>query len=359
MANILDPIEIKNTTVKNRVVFPPVVIFAAGRDGKVTKEHVAHYRRRAAGGSGLIIVEATCIAPKGRLRDSQLGIWDEGQLEGLGAIARACGDEGAMTLIQIHHAGLKSPSDINPDRASASDYRDEERSARAMTGGEIRETRDAFVSAAVRAWKAGFNGVELHGAHGFLLSQFASRVVNTRTDRYGGDVAGRLRFAGEIISGIRSEVPDKDFIIGYRMGYNEPELKDGIDIASTLENQGVDLLHVSNGFGGVPPSGITVPEVPPGFPGNATVWGGTEVRKHVGIPVIVVNGIRTHDQAAWFLDGRADMVALAKGLLVDPDWTAKAGTGEEIVSCLDCKPRCKWFEDYKTCPRFDEAWLSM
>ena len=351
MAGILEPLVISNHTIRNRVVLPPIVVFWAEPNGEVSDRQVAHYRRRAQGGCGLIVVEATCVAPESRLSSRQLGIWDDSQIAGLSRIAEACRAEGATTLIQIHHAGMSAPADVTSDRISASDYRDEKRSAREMTIDEIASVRDRFVDSARRAKQAGFDGVELHGAHGYLLSQFASRIANHRNDRYGGDLDGRLRLAQEIIEGIRADVSDRSFIITCRMGCNEPQLDDGIAIAQALEQYGVDALHVSSGFGGSPE-----PVAPDDFQGSWIAWGGSEIRKHVRVPVIAVYGIRTHEQATWLLDGRVDMVAMARGLLVDPDWALKAETGEDIVSCLECKPRCKWFKDGRDCPRYDVAW---
>ena len=351
MAAILETISVRNQTIRNRVVLPPIVVFWANQDGTVSDQQVAHYRRRAAGGCGLIVVEATCVTPEGRLSNRQLGIWDEKKIEGLSRIAKACNDLGAKTLIQIHHGGMLAAKEVSQDKISASDYQDEKRSARAMTVDEIAAVRDAFIAGAKRAWKAGFNGVELHGAHGYLLSQFASPRVNKREDGYGGDTDGRLRLAGEIIRGIRAEVPDNNFIVTCRMGFNEPTLHEGLKIAKKLEDFGVDMLHVSSGFGG-----NGEPEVPESFQGSWISWGGSEIRKSVQVPVIVVSGIRTPAQAEWLLDGHADMVALARGLLVDPDWPLKAKTGEEIITCAECKPNCKWFSDGKSCPRYNPEW---
>ena len=352
MAQLHDPIILRGHSIKNRVVFPPTVVFWGESDGMVTERHLAHYRRRAEGGAGLIIVEATAVQSEGRLRNSQLGIWSDDHIAGLGRICEACHRENAAVLIQIHHAGIKSHPEITSDPTGPSDYIDGDRSIRAMSTAEITATRDAFIQAALRAHQAGFDGVELHGAHGFLLSQFASTVTNRRTDRYGGDLPGRMALVEEIIAGIRNTVDDDGFIIDCRMGCNEPSMEHGIEIAKRLEAAGVDLLHVSSGFGGAEEP------VPPGdFPGHWILWGGTEIKKRVSIPVVVVYGIRTHDQAAWLLDGQADFVALCKGLLVDPDWPKKALTNEPIITCVECKPSCKWFEDGTTCPRFDTEWL--
>ena len=349
MAAILDPITIRGLTIRNRVVMPPIVIFKAGDDGMATDAHVSHYRLRAMGGVGLVIVEATCVLKEGRLSRNQLGLWSDEHIPGMARLAAVCREAGARVIVQIHHAGLKTAGGVTEDPIAPSAQGD----AREMTSTEIASVRRAFIDAAVRARKAGFDGVELHAAHGYLLDQFASPRANRRTDAYGGNLEGRTRLVREIIAGIREEVDGGRFVICCRMGCNEPAYEDGIEIARRLEEAGIDLLHVSAGM-----EGDGEPEVPAGFDGNWILYGGTLVKRHVSVPVIVVNGIRTHEQASRLLDGHADLVALCRGLLVDPDWPRKAETGEEIVTCLECKPRCRWFDDSSKCPRFRESWLA-
>ena len=156
-----------------------------------------------------------------------------------------------------------------------------------MTIDDIKRVQESFLLAALRSEKAGFPGIELHGAHGYLIDQFMSPIVNHRTDKYGGNIENRMRFGLEIVEMIKAEV-GKNFIIGYRMGGNEPTLEEGIAIAKALEDKGVDLLHVSAGI-----QGETVPKVPKEFCYNWIVYCGTEIKKAVEIPVIVVNGIKT------------------------------------------------------------------
>src|SRR5699024_6163089 len=137
--------------------------------------------------------------------------------------------------------------------------------SRELTIKEIKTIEDDFIKAAIRAKKAGFDGIELHGAHGYLLNQFASEVTNFRTDEYGGDLNKRIKLSLDIISGIRKELGQEDFIIGYRMGGNEPTIKEGIKIAKLLEEAGVDLLHVSSGISS---PDIPLPKTPKSFPFN-------------------------------------------------------------------------------------------
>jgi len=159
-----------------------------------------------------------------------------------------------------------------------------------------------------------------------------------------GSFENRMRFALETIEMIKEEV-GKDFIIGYRMGGNEPNLEDGKIIAKTLEAKGVDLLHVSAGI-----QGETIPETPKDFPYNWIVYMGTEIKNEVKIPVIVVNGIKTPSQGAYLVENDlADFVAIGRGHLVDPNWANKAELNKEPSPCLKC-PKCLWFKDGRNCP---------
>lgn len=342
------PITIKGKNIRNRAVMPPMVCFGeAGTDGFVTDKHISHYEARAKGGTGLIIVEATCIQRDGRLSDDQLGIWSDEHIPGLRKITDVCHRNGAVVILQIHHAGLKTPPSVVDVPVAPS--KSEDKTSRELTIDEIEVIKQDFVKAALYAKVAGFDGIELHGAHGYLLNQFASSVTNHRTDEYGGDLNKRMKLSLDIIAGIRKELGHEDFIIGYRMGGNEPTLKDGIKIAKILEEAGVDLLHVS---AGISDSNIPLPETPKNFPFNWIVYCGTEIKKNVSIPVIVVNGIRTSDQAALIIENRlADFVAIGRGHLVDPDWANKAMNKLEATYCLECKPHCLWFEDGDLCPR--------
>lgn len=358
MANLFDAIEVRDTRVQNRIVFPPVVVFWTDGKGTLSDRHIAHYVRRAKGGVGLIVVEATAVLPEGRLSDRQLGIWADDFIPQFRKLTDECHRHGARIFVQLQHGGIKAHKAVTNDRTAPSNYEttDGERSgsARELSVDEICRIRDAFVEAAGRAHDAGFDGIELHGAHGYLLNQFASPRVNRRTDDYGGDAGSRLRLSSEIIAGIRSAVPDERFIVSMRMGCNDPDLRGSTEIARHLEASGIDMLHVSAGMGRTG-EGETL-RVADDFPLGWIVYGGTEIAKQVEVPVIVVNGIRTPEQAQIAVDRGADCVAMARSLLVDPDWPAKAAIGETPVRCLECKP-CNWFTNGEQCPRFDPSWL--
>lgn len=347
MKNIFSDYTIGNHHFKNRIVLPPIVNFGWSDDsGAVSDKHIRHYESVAKGGAGLIIVEATCVKKEGRITSYQLGVWGDEHIDGLRKISKTVHPYGAKLLLQLHHAGLAARKTISSIAPGPSAHADIERSHE-LTIDEIKHLINDFVKAAIRAEKAGFDGVELHGAHGYLLSQFANSAVNLRTDVYGGPVENRLRMAQEIINGIR-KIANRDFIISYRMSANSPYLTDGIEIAKRLEMLGVDLIHVSHGG----EKGI-IPQVPSGFDYNWIVYSGTEVKKHVKTPVIVVNEIKTPERANWLIqNGKADFTAIGRDMLTDKQWVNKAANNQEIDYCIQCQPRCKRFGKPESCPLF-------
>jgi NADPH2 dehydrogenase len=345
MTTLFSEFKLKNQTIKNRIVFPPVVCFNyAGPDGLVIDRNVAHYTAHAQGGPGIMIVEATAVIESGRLASFQLGLWLDEHIEGLSRISDVIRKNNALPMIQIHHAGLISAASVNTNPAGPSP--DEKNPAsRSLSIEEIQLIRDAFIAAALRVKKAGFAGIELHGAHGYLLNQFASSFFNRREDEYGGTFAGRMKLATAIIKGIRA-VCGNDFIIGYRLGANAPTLDDGIEIAKYLESIGVDILHVSHGG-----SLLNLPRTPKDFEFNWIVYSGTVIKTHVKIPVIIVNEIKTAERASWLIENeKGDFVALARPQLADPSWANHVKNNELTNECLSCKPKCRWFEDSNLCP---------
>jgi NADPH2 dehydrogenase len=360
MINLFSEISIRGKRIKNRVVMPPMVCFEyPTRTGQPTDAHVKHYSERAMGGTGLIIIEATCVNMKGRLSSGQLGLWADDQITGFKKIAEACHKYGAVVLVQLHHGGLAvfpgltkdifAPSEFHgPTRYSGPDLNVR---AREMNQDEIRIVQNEFVAAAIRAKKAGLDGIELHGAHGYLISQFLSPLTNKRSDAYGGNLLKRTRFVKEIIMGTRKSCGN-DFIVSCRMGSNEPDLASGIQIAQELEKDGLDLLHISSGMAtvlkGDSEGGFAVP---PGFNYNWIAYGGTQVKKNVKIPVIVCNGIHTPERAAYLVEnGLADFTAIGKGLLVDPEWVNKTHQKQAIIPCLSCD-ECARFRPEAVCPQ--------
>lgn len=351
MTGIFEPRYIRKIKIENGLALPPMVAFGfADENGMVSDRNVEHYSKIAQNGIGLIIVEATCISPEGRLDSRQLGIWDDSFIDGLSRISGAVHEAGSKVFIQLHHAGMKAKSDVAMEPFTSSDYDDGRMKGREMTYEEIKIVKDQFRKAALRARQAGFDGVEIHGAHGYLLTQFFNSKVNKRTDLYGGTFENRNRLAAEIYEDVREACGD-DFVIGIRVGSNDDNLEDSIERARFFEKLGFDYLHVSTGFDGT----RSVDELPKDFPCNWIVYGGVKIKENVGIPVIGVNMIKDENQIGYLLNnGLLDFVALGRAQLADYNFVKHMGNNDKILYCLECKP-CKWWTDGRECPRQIQA----
>lgn len=339
---ISDSIKVNKHKIKNRIIMAPLVCFNwADDDGFETINRAEHYGKRAKGGTGMIIIEATGISKDGRLGDTELGLWKDEHIPQFERIARACHDEGSTVIVQLVHAGMKS---VGNPVYSSSPVEVKNKECFEMSIERIEKVKKDFVSAALRSKKAGLDGIEIHGAHGYLLSQFASQEVNSRTDIYGGSLDNRLKLSMEILKETRQAVGD-DFIICYRFGVNDPTMEEDRYFAKELEKLGVDILNVSSGIGA---NSIVVPE---GFAFSNITYMGTVIHDAVDIPVACVYGIREPKEAEYLLQNNmTDMVAVGRGLLADPEWANKAVNGEGVNKCHHCKPRCKYIVDGKTCP---------
>jgi NADPH2 dehydrogenase len=360
MSNLFSEISIRNFKIKNRIVMPPMVCSGfTGEDGLFTLKNIERYRDRARGGVGLIIIEATCISKSGRLSTAQLGLWSDEQIKGFTRIADYCHEYDCKVLAQIHHAGLAAASGVTQEPVSSSNFEGMSRTnyeirARALTSAEINAIQDEYVAAAIRAQKAGLDGVELQGAHGYLISQFFSPMVNKREDDYGGSLAKRTRFANEIIAKIR-QAAGSGFIISCRMGCDEPDLESSIQIAQILEKTGVDLLNISTGMTNYIAGEITSVTVPKYFHYNSIVYRGTQIKEKVVVPVIVGDGIRTPLDAGYLVEHNlADFVAIGRGSLVDPEWANKGKKYLQVTPCMRCKA-CAYRVPGNACPQAKTA----
>jgi len=347
MSNIINrTIEVNKYKVKNRIIMPPLVCFNwADKDGFEIIDRADHYGKRAKGGTGMIIVEATAISKDGRICDTELGLWKEEHIPQFERIAKSCHDEDSVVIVQLVHAGKKA---VGKTVYTSSVAEVENKECIEMSIEGIEKVKKDYVSAALRAKKAGLDGVEIHGAHGYLLSQFTSKEVNKRLDMYGDSLDNRLRLSMEIVEEIRQAV-GVDFIICYRLGVNDPTMEEDKHFAKKLEKFGVDILNVSSGIGA---NSIDVPEE---FKLSNITYMGTVIHEEVKIPVACVYGIREAKEAEYLLENSLiDMVAVGRGLLSDPNWTNKAIKGEEVNKCYHCKPRCKYGVDGRTCPRYNK-----
>ncbi len=323
---LLTPITIKGRTLRNRIVMPPMASHLSPPDGSVTQEHLDRYVPRAAAGVGLVMVEHCYVVADGRTSDDQLGIHDDAVVAGHAVLCERIRATGAVTGVQLNHGGGKVPSACSghqPVSASAGVVPRGQEDCRAATVPEIEEYPRDFARAARRGVRAGYDLVEIHGAHGYLLSQYLSPLVNRRDDRYGGDADRRLALPLAVVRAVRAEV-GPDYWIQYRLG--ALDYKDGgldaeaaVAAAGALVAAGVDVIHISGGVHGP----------------QAQDWDGASEGYHVGIaarvragvtvPVIVPGAIRTPAFADRVVrEGKADLVAVGTAMLDNPRWAADA-----------------------------------
>ncbi len=334
------PGAIGRMTLRNRTVMAPIVTQFATDTGAASYVHVAYLGERAKGGVGLIIAEASYINPVGRAWSCGLGIDRDPLISSHLQLTEAVHRYGGKIAIQLHHGGNKANPAYNGGRLlSASDVADGAfPPPEPMTKDEIASTVTSFAEAADRAKRAGYDAVELHGAHGYLLHQFMSPATNHRTDEYGGSIENRARFAREVIQSVR-QATGPSFPIIIRMsaegGYG---LEDAVIFAKDFEDAGADAINVSQG--GTAPTPIMPPEVSPMAVTQGFLAGHAEtIKRALNIPVIVVGEIRDPALAEDILSsGKADFVALARPLLADPHWAAKAARGDDdrILKCISC-----------------------
>jgi 2,4-dienoyl-CoA reductase-like NADH-dependent reductase (Old Yellow Enzyme family) len=347
--NLLSPFSIGRLAVRNRIVMPPMVIWASDQSGEVRDAHLKHYAARR--GPGLIIVEATAVAPEGRLAATQLGIFDAHQVTGLSHLAEVIQRGGAVPGIQLHHAGGKATLETTYGRTPLVPSKcalPADKVCTELSTDDIRRIIDAFVSGARRAVRAGFGLIELHGAHGYLACQFLSPRTNQRSDDYGGSPQQRRRFLAELFQAVQAEVGDAATVI-YRLGVAEENgltIEDGIATASALAALGMPLVHVSSAH--EPPASLPLRD--PRFSPLMNL--GIRVHAATELPTIGVGGIIQPAQAETLLaEGLVDLVAVGKGLLADPAWVRKIAEGraQTIKACIGCKP-CRCFKDPALCP---------
>jgi len=321
LEKLFEPLSIGEMRLRNRIVMPPMVSSFGSSDGRVTEQAVGYYEQRAKGGVGLIIVEATCVdSPIGKLSPYQLVIDDDKFIPGLSDLACAIQEHGAKAAIQLHHAGGNTSSAVTglqPVAPSAVPFPDKELS-RELTLEEISEIIQCFARAAGRAKKAGFDGVEIHGAHGYLISQFLSSAFNKRQDSYGGSLANRARLLLEIIAAIKGVV-GLYYPVWCRLNGREYGMPGGITVEETqsvaqmVEEAGVAAIHVSVRFA-------------------------EAVKSVVSIPVITVGRIDPLLGERILAEGRADLIAIGRALIADPYLPQKAAAGrlDDIAPCIAC-----------------------
>jgi NADPH2 dehydrogenase len=328
-AKLFEPYKIKDITLKNRIVMAPMCMYSShNEDGKVENWHKTHYTSRAVGGAGLIIQEATAVTPQGRISPQDLGIWSDDHVEGLKELVSLMKEQGAHVGIQLAHAGRKAVLEGDIIAPSAIPFNEKMKTPQEMSQKDIQETVEAFKQGAERAKKAGYDVIEIHGAHGYLINEFLSPLSNKRSDEYGGSAENRYRFLREVIDAVNTVWNGPLFVRVSAKDYADGGLdaEDYAVFASWMKEQGVDLIDVSSGA--VVPARIDV------YPGYQVKLAET-IKNKAEIPTGAVGLITTGIQAEEILQNeRADLILLARELLRDPYWprTAAKELGMEIQS---------------------------
>ena len=334
MSLLFEPLRLRDLTVPNRAWLAPMCQYSAS-DGVVGDWHLMHYGARAAGGFGLLIAEATAVVPEGRITPQDAGLWDDGQVPAWRRVTDLVRRQGAAVGVQLAHAGRKAstyrpwspvqgtvPADdggwptLAPSPSAFPGYA----APAAMTAGQVADVPGRFAAAARRAHAAGFDVVEIHAAHGYLLHQFLSPLSNHRTDGYGGTPANRARLLREVVTAVRETWPAGKPLL---VRVSATDWTDGglrvDDVAAVVKDLGalgVDLVDVSTG--GLVPAPMTVG---PGY----QVPHARRVREVAGLPTAAVGLITTAVQAEQTLvDGAADAVLLGRAALRDPHWPLRA-----------------------------------
>ena len=343
-ARLFEPLTLRGVTFKNRIVIAPMCQYSAD-EGMANEWHFAHHSGFAMGGAACIFFEAAAVEPRGRITYGDLGIWSDAHREAFKPTVRFMKQQGAVPAIQIAHAGRKASMQRPWHGNAAMDESDAERGEMPwnivapsaeptaegwlmpaeLTQDEMAEIRENFAAAAGRALEAGFDVVEIHGAHGYLLHSFLSPISNLRADKYGGDRANRMRFPLEVAAAVR-EVWPADKPLFYRISAIDAVeeggwlIEDSVAFAHELKTIGIDVVDCSSGgIGGAVTAARVLRE--PGF----QVPFAETVRRDAGIATMAVGLILTPEQAEEILEaGQADLIAIAREALFDPFWPRHA-----------------------------------
>lgn len=342
LEGLFSSFRIKGCLLKSRIVMPGLASFLIEDDGSITEKTIEHYRKRASGGPAMVIVEAQAVSPEGIVSPHQARIYDDRFLDGLYRIASVIRSEGAVPAVQLHHAGRQTtariikrrpvgPSDLPCPTISGE--------VEPLSRMGIQEVVQNFGEAAQRAFQAGFELIEIHGAHGYLVNQFLSGFSNNREDEYGGSLEGRARFAIEIIREIRNKVGPY-FPISFKISAQEfvpggITVEEAIELLRTLIPCGVDIVQVSAGNDATP-EWICQPMF---MEKACLVESASRIRNELQIPVMAVGRINDPLVADSIIrEGKADLVCMGRGLLADPEMPKKAREErlDDIRTCIAC-----------------------
>lgn len=326
MYNLLKPIKAGNLELNNRLVMPPMATAKSQSNGKVSDEILNYYKEKSEGGYiGLIIIEHSFIMKQGKASKGQLSIADDDTIEGLRKLANVIQQNGSKAIMQLNHAGSAAEEEvigsIPVGPSTVVNPRKGEQTPHELTTKEIDDIIKAFSDAARRCKEAGFDGVEIHSAHGYLLNQFFSPLSNKRSDEYGGSVHNRINIHLKIIEAVKNAVGD-DFPVLLRLGASD-YIDGGITIEDSLvavkefEKAGIDMLDISGGFCGYVGTGSNEQ----GYFSQLT----EAIKKVVSIPVILTGGITDAKAAEELLSSnKADLIGVGRTILKDSNWAKNA-----------------------------------
>jgi 2,4-dienoyl-CoA reductase-like NADH-dependent reductase (Old Yellow Enzyme family) len=351
MSHLFTALDLRGTHLRNRIMVAPMCQYSAeAQDGMPAPWHLVHLGGLARGGAGLVMAEATAVVPEGRISPWDTGLWTDEQAAAWAPVVAFVREQGAVAGVQLAHAGDKASTyrpwsgrgsvpvaeggwlTVGPTAEGYPGLA----APRALTGAELAEVVESFAAAARRARDAGFDVVEIHAAHGYLLHQFLSPLSNDRSDGYGGDLLGRSRLLQEVTAAVRAAWPE-DRALLVRISATDwveggLDLEDSVVVAGWLRDLGVDLVDVSSG--GISSEQEVVPE--PGY----LVPLAAGIRHGAGIPTAAVGLITKPAQAeAVLADGSADLVALGRELLRDPQWPLRAA--HELGVEVDWPPQLR------------------
>lgn len=336
MSKLFSEYKIKNLKLKNRIVMAPMCMYSSDTSGHVKPWHLIHYASRAVGGVGLIIIEATAVEPRGRISDGDLGIWSDDHIKGLKTLVEAVHAQGGKIGIQLAHAGSKcGVSSESLISSSSLQFSDRYQMPKVMDEKDIKAVVDAFGQGAKRALEAGFDMIEIHGAHGYLIHQFMSPLMNNRQDDYGLDQKKGTKFLKEVIGAVKAYWPE-DKVLGirvsaedYKKGGHHPS--DVAEQLLLLEDRSLDVVHVSSG--GAHSQSIKT------YPGYQMSL--AEIIKFKTKLPTIGGGLITKAETAeaYLSNDSVDLIFLGRALLDDPYWP--------MHSKVALKEEVKWPEQYK------------
>jgi NADPH2 dehydrogenase len=325
MKYLYKPLELNRLTLKNRLIMPPMATSKSEKDGKVSKNIIDYYDEKSNGGYiSLIIIEHSFISQEGKASAQQLSIAEDSVVEKLKELASVIHNNGSKAVMQINHAGSAASADITggePVGPSAVANPRKGNIPKELTKREISDIVYDFKEAARRVKEAGFDAVEIHSAHGYLLNQFFSPLTNKREDEYGGDIKGRIKIHLEVIKAVREAV-GMEFPILLRLGASDymeggSTIEDSKIAAQKFERAGIDILDVSGGF-----CGYMIPgAAEQGYFSPLT----KAIKEVVSIPVILTGGITEASAAEKLLsEGKADLIGVGRAIYKDSQWAQKA-----------------------------------